>query len=85
MIVRHGIRAWSKGKLVLDEIVGVPNHELDDIIPNLMKRLALMLAPHSHMIEVEFLDEPDPKKRFFRFGTDPTRMVMPVEIDRKKN
>ena len=32
------------------------------------------------MVELEFLDEPDQALRYFRFGTDPQRMVLPVAV-----
>jgi hypothetical protein len=34
-----------------------------------------------HLIEIEFLDEPNVEQRFMRLGTDPRRMVKPYEVD----
>lgn len=52
-------------------------HEIGD----LAQRHALrMLDSPQNMVEIEFLDETNPLERFFRIGTDPTGMVVPVEI-----
>jgi hypothetical protein len=41
-----------------------------------------MGAGECDMVEIEFLDEADPFRRFFRIGTNPRDMVMPVRITR---
>lgn len=33
-----------------------------------------------HMIEIEFLDEANPLERFFRIGTDPAGMIIPISL-----
>lgn len=37
--------------------------------------------PEKHMLEVEFPDDPDPRHRFFRIGTETIGMVRPIAIE----
>ena len=39
------------------------------------------LAAKLHMVEIEFLDEPDQNERYFRCGTDTARMGLPIGVD----
>lgn len=46
----------------------------------------LNVVERRYMFEIEFLAEPDPMQRFFRFGNEPTNMVLPIRlIDAIKN
>jgi hypothetical protein len=36
------------------------------------------------MVELEFLDEPNPHHRYFRFGTNPAGMVLPIAIPTRR-
>jgi hypothetical protein len=80
-IIHLAIRGYASGKLQFEEFVGVDFDHLEDVVPGLAEKHAAAMASHNlHMIEIEFLDEPDQNARFFRFGTDPAGMVMPLQI-----
>jgi hypothetical protein len=75
------IRGFKNRERVFEDTIEVDSeHGLFDLVRTLAISHAQQLADGPHMIEMEFLDETDPNQRFFRFGTDPTGMVMPIEI-----
>ena len=81
-ILRLAIRGFADGKQQFQEFIEVADAELDGLLPTLAEKHAAKLASFElHMIEIEFLDEPDENQRFFRFGTDPQRMVKPLQIN----
>ncbi len=81
MIVRLAIRGFVGARRVFEERVDVDFDHLGGVLPALAEKHAKRLASHErHMIEIEFLDEPNEQERFFRFGTDPSGMVMPIAI-----
>jgi hypothetical protein len=81
--MRLAIRGYKKREKVFEEFVDAGQVDLE----RLALEHALRLVGEAHMIEIEFLDEPDESQRYFRFGTDPEGMVMPigVRLDGKKN
>lgn len=77
--MRFIVRGYRAGKLVAEH-----EHRSDQMAPEtVIEELIAILGEDDspHMIELEFLDEPNPNERFFRFGSDPTLMVRPLEID----
>lgn len=82
MSVRLAVRGFIAGAKVLEEF---PTFDDDGArIEKLAESNAtyLMGLPGGdrHMIEIEFLDEPNPLQRFFRIGTDPAGMTAPVAV-----
>jgi hypothetical protein len=73
------IRGFAGGRLVFAEPASFAAGELDRVIPALVSGHKNRL-PAKHMIEIEFLDEPDVNQRFFRIGTDPSGMVVPIAV-----
>ena len=74
--MRIAIRGFQNRRKVFEVRVNAEETDLEA----LAREHALRLVGQPHMIEVEFLDEPDPLQRFFRLGTDPYQMRMPVEV-----
>lgn len=82
MKIRLCIRGFVGRTVRFKERIDVEESELDTVVPRLAEKHAAAMASHAlHMIEIEFLDEPDPNTRFMRFGTDPSGMVDPHKID----
>lgn len=82
MKINLTIRGYGDGAQIFKQTVSVEETALDSLIPELATEHAGTLQMYSrHMIEIEFLDEPNPLERFFRFGTDPAGMVRPIAIE----
>lgn len=67
------------------ELIFRENAEMDgrnaDFVKEIAERHAAFMAEHKRwMIEFEFLDIPEAEGRFFRFGSSPAGMVLPIAI-----
>ena len=83
--MRLAFRGFVSGKPLWEEFAEIEDDQLESVLPQLSEKHAKAMASHElHMIEVEFLDEPDPNQRFFRFGTDPSSMVQPIAVELEK-
>jgi hypothetical protein len=82
MTLRLAIRGFANGRKQFEDRVDVDDRALDQVIPDLATKHGRAMAEQRlHMIEIEFLDEPNEWLRYFRFGTDPRGMVMPIRVD----
>jgi hypothetical protein len=81
-MIRLAIRGFAGRVQQFEDRVELNEEELEGLLPALAEKHAAAMAAHAlHTIEIEFLDELDPMDRFFRFGTDPSRMVVPIAVD----
>lgn len=82
MEMRLIIRGFGTGwKLQFEDRTSVDSDDMAGVLPALAEKHAKAMAAHQlQMIEIEFLDEPDPQERFFRFGTDARMMRDPTEV-----
>jgi len=66
---------------LFEDFLNISDENLEGaLLANLATAHAKRLVTHGlHMVEIEFLDEPNQYERFFRFfGTDPSCMVFPI-------
>jgi hypothetical protein len=77
---RLAIRGFADGVQLFEEPVDIPEKDLDRVVTDLAVKHAELMKGRPHMIEIEFLDEPDINQRFFRLGTDPRGMVLPLAL-----
>lgn len=75
---RMRIRVWIRRKLVYDKQNPEGPGTVDYV--RFMEDHVAELASSPHMIELEFMDDPDPVNRFVRFGTDPDMMAFPIPL-----
>ncbi len=68
--MRVAIRGFIAGKVLFDDRADIVSNNLHDLAEHYTTRLLSLPGGDRHMIEIEFLDEPDRSERYFRFGTD---------------
>ena len=85
-LIRLAVRGFAGKHIVFEDRIDVPPADLDSVVRTRAEEHARKMAAHGlHVIEIEFLDEPNENERFFRFGPDPSGMVMPEAIPLKEN
>ena len=80
--VRIAIRGFADGELKFEDRIDLPRRLSKRSFPAWPRSTRPGAGAYNlSMIEVQFLDEPDPEQAFFRFGNDPRGMVRPVAVD----
>lgn len=82
MTIRLVIRGFVGGIKQFEEPIEVSEagHEIEGLAETHALRLLALPGGERHMLELEFLDEPNPAERFFRIGTDPSAMILPMAV-----
>lgn len=80
-MVRLAVRGFIESEMKFEDFLDGETADIGALAEK--HALALMGMPggEKHMIEFEFLDEPNPLERFFRIGTDTARMVWPIAVN----
>jgi hypothetical protein len=82
MKIRLVFRGFSDDTLIFRETKEIEEHDMENVLPAIAVEHGCAMVTYPNVtIEIEFLDEPDVNRRFFRFGTTPARMRQPFEID----
>jgi hypothetical protein len=80
-LMKLAVRGYKDSVQVFEDRIDIDLGDKSEMT-RLVREHIMAVADHeNHMLEIEFLDEPDPLKRFYRFGTDPSLMVDPIRVD----
>ncbi len=74
------IRGFIGGVQQFEETVDADTADLEALSERHALAMLSLSGGEKHMIEIEFLEEPDEMQRFFRFGTDLDGMVKPIAV-----
>jgi hypothetical protein len=75
------VRGYRKKELLFEEHHTITEADLENFLPRLgLQHAEAMAAGRLGMVEIEFLDSPDPEDRFFRIGVETDGMVMPIAL-----
>lgn len=78
-LTRIVVRGFMDGVKQFEELHELGHDDEEAISALAFDNVQRVGGPDSlHIIEIEFLDEPDINQRFFRIGTDPSLMVIPL-------
>jgi hypothetical protein len=73
MTIRLAIRGFADGRKIFEDRISVDTDAIETKATELGRQHAEALDSYElDMIELEFLDEPDPLRRYFRFGRHQT-------------
>jgi len=81
MTLHFVVRGYGDGAQIFEDHVSVDDDDLNAIDGLVNSHIERVAVYERHMLEIECLDDPSNPERFFRFGTDMSRMVCPIEID----
>lgn len=73
------VRVTVAGKLESESSEDIPSRSLTSFVQALMAKYR---GGPKFLVEIEFMDVPEHNGRFLRFGTDASRMVQPIEVER---
>jgi hypothetical protein len=83
--IRLAVRTYLGKRRLSERRMASTESQLEQLLPELgVEHATAMSAGEIDMIEIEFVDEPDPLARYFRWGTNPAGMVQPVAIRPRK-
>lgn len=78
MTTRLTARIFVAGELLGEDTFELDGEAIETLVPEIARQHAKLVGDRPFMVELEFLDEPDPNTRYFRFGTDPAGIVQPI-------